>query len=688
MKKFKLFALAVFAMLSTNAFAVDIKTHSNGTFTYTYDADLATPVATITGFVSELPAAQQVTVNIPTSVKKQDNTTSIDVTKIGANAFKDNENITAVTIPDTKVVEIEGGAFEGCTGLTEVTIGKKVATIGKSFNGCTSLATVTFNAPAEGEYQTIAAGAFEETAIVTLDLTTSGVQVLNQLFENLNTTLTTVKLPATLTTISDAAFKQLAALTTIDWTACKTPITIGNGTAGVFDGAPQIKELVLPAQVIAISKNALAGSNIQKLTITSSATAGAPTIKETGATKLTELIVKGNFVGVIGDDDAAKEAFTSLTKVTFEGTVKAGAITGGAFSGCLKLAEVNFQGNLEAAAVKAAAFGSATAGNYAGKSLTGDADGIKLTVNYSPSTDAAAALKAFDLAAFSSDGSQGNYAKLVTTTAYKTFLVTAGGGGWTDTAANDYMSLIVDAPEALAETANLKMESNGSGKYYYAKLYTAAGTTYKIAAKQGENKDVTVVAYGAYADSDGTIYMENLKIIDGFYWIPATTPVIVKSTSDADVVLTASDNSKNSTMKDFGGAASSQIAVKANDMTGLAVKDATTAGYATYFLAPIKDYGFRWSKFKDERVIKGATSAFNKTTKATEADFLIECKVPATADRIKIVWLDGSEEEATAIQTVKSAKAENGAIFNLAGQKVNASYKGVVIKDGKKYIQK
>ena len=50
---------------------------------------------------------------------------------------------------------------------------------------------------------------------------------------------------------------------------------------------------------------------------------------------------------------------------------------------------------------------------------------------------------------------------------------------------------------------------------------------------------------------------------------------------------------------------------------------------------------------------------------------------------IQIIDLD-----ATAIKTVKAGKKFEGAIYNLAGQKVNASYKGVVIKDGKKYIQK
>ena len=42
---------------------------------------------------------------------------------------------------------------------------------------------------------------------------------------------------------------------------------------------------------------------------------------------------------------------------------------------------------------------------------------------------------------------------------------------------------------------------------------------------------------------------------------------------------------------------------------------------------------------------------------------------------------------ATAIEAAKAAKADD-AIYNLAGQKVSASYKGFVIKNGKKYIQK
>ena len=52
---------------------------------------------------------------------------------------------------------------------------------------------------------------------------------------------------------------------------------------------------------------------------------------------------------------------------------------------------------------------------------------------------------------------------------------------------------------------------------------------------------------------------------------------------------------------------------------------------------------------------------------------------------IKIIDLDGDR---TGIEAVKANQLANGAIFNLAGQKVNANYKGVVIQNGKKFIQK
>lgn len=41
----------------------------------------------------------------------------------------------------------------------------------------------------------------------------------------------------------------------------------------------------------------------------------------------------------------------------------------------------------------------------------------------------------------------------------------------------------------------------------------------------------------------------------------------------------------------------------------------------------------------------------------------------------------------TGISSVKSEAAQNGKTYNLAGQQVSDSYKGLVIKNGKKYVK-
>lgn len=42
----------------------------------------------------------------------------------------------------------------------------------------------------------------------------------------------------------------------------------------------------------------------------------------------------------------------------------------------------------------------------------------------------------------------------------------------------------------------------------------------------------------------------------------------------------------------------------------------------------------------------------------------------------------------TAINTIEADKVQNGAIYNVAGQKVTSNYKGLVIKNGKKFVNK
>ena len=84
--------------------------------------------------------------NGDTSVDNPDGSTIANVTSIGKDAFKDNKNITRITIP-ADCTKIEAGAFAGCTYLTEIIFeGPRETPIAidpTAFDGCTSLNTVS-----------------------------------------------------------------------------------------------------------------------------------------------------------------------------------------------------------------------------------------------------------------------------------------------------------------------------------------------------------------------------------------------------------------------------------------------------------------------------------------------------------------------------------------------------------------
>ena len=71
---------------------------------------------------------------------------------------------------------------------------------------------------------------------------------------------------------------------------------------------------------------------------------------------------------------------------------------------------------------------------------------------------------------------------------------------------------------------------------------------------------------------------------------------------------------------------------------------------------------------------------------ATNAMIFYQCgKMPG---KHVIKYVKVYDKDATGIEAVKADQKFNGAIYNLAGQKVNENYKGVVIQNGKKFIQK
>ena len=142
------------------------------------------------------------------------------VTKIGA-AFRDNENIVSVVLPDS-VTEFYGtgsyGAFSGCTNLHEINIPKGVTTIAPGmFSGCSNLEHIVLP---------------------------EGVTTIGKLAFNKATSLTSIVLPDSLTTIEDKAFLYCSNLREIT-----LPESIEKIGASAFYECNVLRSLSVPAHV-------------------------------------------------------------------------------------------------------------------------------------------------------------------------------------------------------------------------------------------------------------------------------------------------------------------------------------------------------------------------------------------------------------------------------------------------------
>lgn len=76
----------------------------------------------------------------------------------------------------------------------------------------------------------------------------------------------------------------------------------------------------------------------------------------------------------------------------------------------------------------------------------------------------------------------------------------------------------------------------------------------------------------------------------------------------------------------------------------------------------------------DKVVVKGTLTDYTNKSGVTTREFTTGSQ---------IVSLNGTT---TAISSIKSNTVDNAAIYNLAGQRVSKTFKGLVIKNGKKYI--
>ena len=146
----------------------------------------------------------------------------INVTRIEANAFKDNTSITSVVIPKG-VTSIGGAAFNNCQALTSIEIPNSVTSIGYSaFDSCKSLASIKI----PENVTSIGTSAFSSCKVLTSIKIPENVTSIGNFTFYGCTALKSIRIPDSVTSIGNRAFQKCTSLTSIEIPSSVT--SIGN----------------------------------------------------------------------------------------------------------------------------------------------------------------------------------------------------------------------------------------------------------------------------------------------------------------------------------------------------------------------------------------------------------------------------------------------------------------------------
>ncbi len=194
------------------------------------------------------------------------------VTTLGSNstwdsgAFQGCVGLTSVTINGT---HIGAETFYGCTGLTEILIPRSVNYIGSyafgdcsslktatikssgvicsnAFTGCSQLTTVTMK---DGLFSEIGTHAFEGTPVKSISLPKTVTYIGDYAFQDC-TGLTNLSLNNGILTIEDGAFRRCSSLTSVIVPVTLTNVSTSTWDAGIFEGCTSLRDVTVKGTVI------------------------------------------------------------------------------------------------------------------------------------------------------------------------------------------------------------------------------------------------------------------------------------------------------------------------------------------------------------------------------------------------------------------------------------------------------
>ena len=499
---------------------------------------------------------------------------------------------------------------------------------------------------------TLKAGMFAGTALVQLDLTAvptvTTANTLDALFGTDGiSTLTTVALPQALTKLAAGAFYNCTALETLsvkDKTDLSTIVEVGNGALY----RTKLATLTFGSALTTLTTPFLGTKTDTGGNLLPFSTATAITIDLSKATAL-----NGTNVAIMANTFQNLAALTSITLPTNIKYIGANAFEG------TGIAEIT----LPATIVQHAT--AASRGLLA--QVFKNCKSLK-KVTYMPTGVPAGSIFSAD-DVFSGCG----LVSIYTTEDYAKV-----GGVASDNKAPTNSKWVTASP---VEFTTVKDK---------VRNYAMKGFFNSTAAYQFDATECQV--YEAYLDGTD-IVMSELRKRNGKYNVKANQAVIVR-TAEAKKISPVAVTIDDSAMPAAGTVKSSNVYGNNPDLSYaptsteniLASVAAETAresvtGYGNYMYVLVNNAtaGFSFQYFTGTKINNGNI-------------YVVINKAPTSAGRLNIVWKDENgniiEDEATAIKAIEAAEAENGAIYNLQGVRVNAAKKGLYIKNGKKFIIK
>ena len=590
------------------------------------------------------------------------------VTYIGSSAFFGCTNLTSITIPNG-VTEIGGSAFSG-SGLTSITIPNGVTEIGyEAFQGCTNLTSVTI----PNSVTSIQDGAFQNcTSLTSITIPASVQIIMSEAFHGCtNLKTVTIYAPSCYLINDDAFFGcnydlQIYVFSELvntykcaeNWSKYAGIIKgLTGGYCGVDD--PTTVGVYENTNVVWVLSGA---SPNYTLTISGTGTMAnyADANSQPWAANRSDIktIVINDGVTSIGDNAFA---YSGLTSVNIPASVT--SIGESVFYNCTNLTSVALNGPTT---IGSGAFPSNTTVTIASglylhngsEVLCGDVTdmsklnsktlqkAVKITL---PTGIIASGTNVFN----QSDGTYALPNATVTIAAdtnYKISNVDATGAdltnngdgtytftvGTTDVTVTATLLTNVTAPSTFDLTANL---AEGS---YWTSFYFG-GVSYKI----DESEDAT--AYTATRSGD------KLTLTSIGKNIPKNTAVIIKGT-DNSISLTRDDN-----ITDYTGD---------NELQGVNYETPQADGY-TYYVLSKKGDNFGFFKLASSNML-GAHKAFIEVAPSNNA--------PA------FFGFDDSDSEDGIENVNVNDNVNDNAIYNLSGQKLSKSQKGINIVNGRKVL--